>query len=59
MTDRDGQFQRCWDCGARRKVARLGTGPWDKNGPWFMEVKAPTRPEPTRQELLHDLFKQT
>ncbi len=32
MADRDGQFQRCWGCGARRKVARLGPGPWDKDG---------------------------
>ncbi len=70
MTDRDGAFQRCWGCGARRRVTRLGLGPWDKGSysdPRTMaSIKAqmegkqqPTRPGPTQQELVDELFKQT
>ena len=73
MTDRDGQFQRCWGCGARRKVAALGLGMWT-TGRWCLaminagyltrsEVRAmenrPPKPAPTPQELVEELFKQT
>lgn len=60
MADREGQFQRCWGCGARRKVARFGPGPWDKNGPWTVPVTILSmREDPTQQELVDELFKQT
>ena len=62
MVDQETRlFQRCWECGARRTVASLGPGLWDKGpscGP-EEEVVAPTKPEPTRAELLEELFKQT
>ena len=64
MTDRTGQFQRCWDCGARRKVARFGTGIWDKAGhgePIFYRTVNRTMSKTilTKQELIDELFKQT
>lgn len=58
MTDRDGDFQRCWECGARRRIAALGPGIWDKGnicGGW----EAPpleARPERTQAELVDELF---
>lgn len=61
MTDRDGEFQRCWECGARRRIAALGPGLWDTGprcGPQE-EVEAPARPERTRQELVDELYGQT
>ena len=63
MLDRDGQFQRCWECGARRKVAPLGLGFWDKGDhcgvPEEGYIQSIISPEPTQQELLDELFKQT
>ena len=62
MLDRDGRFQRCWECGGRRRVGKFGSrevgGIWDTSlecGPQE-EVEAPTRPEPTQQELIDELF---
>ena len=70
MSDRDGTFQRCWGCGARRKVTRFGPGSWDKGSysdpgtmasiKTQMEGKQqPMRPASTQQELVDELFKQT
>ncbi len=64
MTDRDGEFQRCWECGARRRIAALGPGMWDKSILCGPEEEAKTsaikRNAPrTRQELVDELFKQT
>ncbi len=63
MRDDRGGFQRCWPCGARRRVARLSsaTGVWDKGpvcGP--EEPKEDTQPTPdrTQAELTNDLFAQ-
>ncbi len=66
MTDRDGQFQRCWGCGARRRIAALGPGLWDKVHSWMLTAAmmnahirdSMLRVEPTQQELVDELFTQ-
>ncbi len=62
MADREGRFQRCRECGARRKVSVLGQGFWDKGTNCGVEegwIQSLIRPEATTEELLQELYSQT
>jgi hypothetical protein len=60
MSDEQGSFQRCWPCGARRRVVQFGRfGIWhDGDGSCEQPEPVQQREPPSRQELLDDLFAQ-